>query len=78
MTDAADRVMLDVRGLQCPLPVLRAKKALNSLESGRRLEVHATDPGSVPDFKSLCSQTGHGLEAQWQDGEVYKFIIRKS
>lgn len=78
MTDAADRVMLDVRGLQCPLPVLRAKKALNAMETGQRLEVHATDPGAVPDFKSLCAQTGHVLENQWQEGDVYGFMIRKS
>ncbi|WP_404385624.1 sulfurtransferase TusA family protein [Caenispirillum salinarum] len=78
MTDTAADTLLDVRGLQCPLPVLRAKKALNALASGQLLEVHATDPGAVPDFKSLCAQTGHVLERQWQDGEVFGFLIRKS
>lgn len=79
---AAGAQRLDVRGLQCPLPVLRAKKMLNTMEPGALLEVHATDPGAVPDFRSLCAQTGHALlvsrEEQADDGPVYVFLIRKS
>lgn len=75
---AAPVQVLDARGLQCPLPVLRAKKALNGLATGALLEVRATDPGAVQDFRSLCSQTGHALEAQWEDGDVFVFHIRKS
>lgn len=72
----ADQV-LDVRGLQCPLPVLRAKKALNGMETGAVLEVRATDPGAVPDFDSLCRQTGHALLDSREEGEVFVFLIRK-
>lgn len=61
-----------------PLPVLRAKKALNGMASGQRLEVLATDPGSVADFRSLCAQSGHALERQWETEEVFGFLIRKS
>ena len=52
---------LDARGLNCPLPILRAKKSINSLGSGEVLRVLATDPGSVKDFESFCNQTGNQL-----------------
>ena len=68
---------LDVKGLACPLPVLRAKKALKALDPGEELEVLATDPGAVEDFDSFCETTGHGLvEADEADG-VFRFVIRK-
>ena len=70
-------VVLDVRGLQCPLPILRAKKALNGMASGMMLEVHATDPGAVADFHSFCAQTGHALEHQSETGGVFLFRIRR-
>ena len=53
--------LLDARGLNCPLPILRTKKALNDLSSGHVLKVLATDPGSVQDFAAFCKQTGHAL-----------------
>lgn len=75
MTD--DPLTLDVRGLACPLPVLRAKKALDRMEPGAVLTVLATDPGARRDFPTLCQQTGHQLLESGQDGEVYRFRIRR-
>lgn len=69
---------LDARGLNCPLPILKTRKALNDLEVGAVLRVIATDPGSVKDFPAFAQQTGHQLvEQQEQDGE-YTFLIQKS
>ena len=58
MTDVTFNKDLDVKGLNCPLPILRAKKALTNMESGQVLRVVATDPGSVKDFAAFCKQTG--------------------
>lgn len=71
-------LVLDLKGLKCPLPVLRANKAIKSLPAGGVVEIHATDPGTVADFKAYCETTGHELvESRQQDG-VYNFVIRKS
>ena len=72
------RSVLDVKGLNCPLPVLRANKAIKPLPAGGVLEVHATDPGTVEDFKAYCETTGHELLESRQEGGVYSFVIRKS
>lgn len=68
---------LDVRGLACPLPVLRAKKTLDRLAPGAELTILATDPGTVRDFQTLCHQTGHVLLESGQEGDVYRFRIRR-
>ncbi|HEY8554647.1 MAG TPA: sulfurtransferase TusA family protein [Burkholderiales bacterium] len=69
---------LDVRGLSCPLPILKTKKALNSMQSGQTIRVLATDPGSMLDFKAFAAQTGNTLlEASEADG-VYTFVIQKA
>ena len=68
---------LDTRGLNCPLPILRTKKTLNTMQSGDTLRVFATDPGAVKDFASFCSQTGNTLLTSQQAGEEYEFLIRK-
>jgi len=69
---------LDATGLNCPLPILRAKKTLAGLESGQVLEVLATDPGSVKDFDAFCNQTGNTLiESAEADGK-FKFLIKKA
>ena len=69
--------MLDTRGLKCPLPVLRARKAMQSVTPGGVLRVLATDPGTVRDFQAFCAATGHELvDHAEQDGE-YTFRIRK-
>ncbi len=70
--------LLDVKGLACPLPVLRARKALKPLASGDVLEVLATDPGAVEDFKTFCQVTGHALLSSSEAGGVFRFEIRKS
>ena len=69
---------LDARGLNCPLPILRAKKALNGMSSGQTLHIIATDPGSVKDFEAFAKQTGNELlESGENDGE-FSFILRKA
>ena len=68
---------LDARGLNCPLPILRAKKALNGLQNGQVLRIRATDPGSVKDFDAFCKATGNELVSSEQSGGEYVFQIRK-
>lgn len=67
---------LDAKGLSCPLPILKSKKALQDIAPGETLEVLATDPGSVADFAAFCRMTGHVLiESEAVDG-TFRFIIR--
>ena len=73
----ADQV-LNAEGLNCPLPILRAKKAIKGMGSGEVLEVRATDPGSVADFAAFCKQTGHDLVSSSTEGDIYKFEIKVS
>ena len=68
----------DASGLNCPLPILRAKKALGSLESGKILHIIATDPGSVKDFDSFAKQTGNELLESREDGGKFHFLIKKA
>jgi len=68
---------LDARGLNCPLPILRAKKALNELSGGQVLRIMATDPGSVKDFQAFAKQTGNDLlESSEANGEFH-FLLKK-
>ncbi len=69
---------LDATGLNCPLPILRAKKALASLASGQILKIIATDPGSVKDFDAFAKQTGNELIESTEDSGKYFFMIKKS
>lgn len=75
--DRADQV-LDVTGLDCPLPVLRARTALAELAPGQRLLVLATDPHSVVDFQAFCARAGHSLEASGQTGKIFHFLLEKA
>ena len=68
---------LDVKGMSCPLPVLRAHRALRSLAPGDKLRVLATDRAAVGDFQALCRETGHALVAQGEEAGVFSFTIRK-
>jgi tRNA 2-thiouridine synthesizing protein A len=68
---------LDVRGLNCPLPILRAKKALTELRSGQVLRVLATDPGSVKDFQAFAKQTGNQLLSHDETDKVFTFFMKK-
>ena len=70
--------LLDAKGLNCPLPILKAKKALKGMGAGEVLEIQATDPGSVADFAAFCKQTGNELLSQSNDGEVDKFEIKRA
>ncbi len=69
---------LDTKGLRCPLPVLRARKAMKSVSPGDLLEVEATDPGSVQDFRSFCETTGDELVDWREEAGVFTFQIRKA
>lgn len=69
--------ILDTQGLNCPMPILKAKKALKNLASGDILEVIASDPGSVKDFGSFCRSTGNELLESTDDNGVYRFKIKK-
>lgn len=68
---------LDARGLNCPLPILKAKKALAELQSGEVLRIIATDPGSVRDFQAFCKQTGNDLLSHTQTGVEFEFLMRR-
>lgn len=69
---------LDVRGLDCPLPILKTKKALNTMSSGQTIRVLTTDRASLLDFKAFSAQTGHELlESSEADG-VFRFLIKKA
>ncbi len=68
---------LDARGLNCPLPILRAKKAINGLEVAQTLKIIANDPGSVKDFEAFCKQTGNELVSTGEEGDEFTFFIKK-
>jgi len=73
----ADQV-LDVKGLNCPLPILRAKKTLKTMEQGATLEVLATDPGAIKDFEAFCRTTGNTLVETRVEDNVYAFVIKNT
>ena len=68
---------LDTKGLNCPLPILRAKKALAELASGDVLKIVATDPGSVRDFQAFAKQTGNELLAQQSEGKLFIHFLKR-
>lgn len=68
---------LDARGLNCPLPIIKTKKALNDLSSGQVLRVTSTDSGSVKDMEAFAKQTGNELLSSSEEGGGYVFLIRK-
>lgn len=73
----AEPVLLDATGLNCPMPLLKAKKALNELEGGALLRVIATDPGSVRDFEVFSRQSGHELLESQQIDDRFEYLLRK-
>ena len=77
MTETVHDRELDARGLNCPLPILRARKALNDMATGQVLRILATDPGSVKDFEAFAKQTGNALVAQSASGAEFTFFLRK-
>jgi tRNA 2-thiouridine synthesizing protein A len=68
---------LDARGLNCPLPILKAKKALADMTSGQILRVQATDPGSVRDFQAFARQTGNILVGQSEENQEFTFFMKR-
>lgn len=68
---------IDTRGLNCPLPILRAKKALSDMSSGQVLKVVATDPGSLRDFQAFARQTGNELLEQGPVGDEFVHYLRR-
>lgn len=68
---------LDAKGLNCPLPILKAKKSLKGMENGQVLEILATDPGSIKDFEAFCRATGNKLLSAKDDGKIYEFLIER-
>ena len=69
---------LDASGLNCPLPILRAKKTLTGMASGQVLRIIATDPGSVKDFEAFAKQTGNELMESGEEGGKFVFLIKKA
>ncbi len=68
---------LDARGLNCPLPILRAKKALNEMQAGQVLKIIATDPGSVKDFQAFSKQTGNELLSHSEAQKEFTFFMKR-
>jgi tRNA 2-thiouridine synthesizing protein A len=68
---------VDARGLNCPLPVLRTKKALNDMKSGEVVRIVATDPGSVRDFEQFAKQTGNALLEQGEENGAFWFLMKR-
>jgi tRNA 2-thiouridine synthesizing protein A len=68
---------LDARGLNCPLPILRAKKSMNELAPGEVLRIVATDPGSVKDFEAFSKQTGNALLESGEENGEFFFLLKK-
>jgi tRNA 2-thiouridine synthesizing protein A len=72
----ADQV-LDLKGLSCPLPILRTRKALKALPTGTTLQVFATDPGAVEDFEVYCRTSGNELMESKHENDVFSFLIKR-
>ena len=68
---------VDARGMKCPLPILKAKKALNDMQTGDILRVMATDPGSVRDFNAFARQTGNELVSHAEQHAEFTFFLRR-
>jgi tRNA 2-thiouridine synthesizing protein A len=77
MKQATVETILDVKGMTCPLPVLRTNKTLRGLAPGARLRVLATDRAAVADMQAYCRESGHALLAMSEEAGVFSFVIRK-
>lgn len=67
---------IDAKGTNCPIPILKAKKAITTIPKGAVLEILATDPGAVSDFQAFCRSTGNTLLEHSEDGGSYRFLIK--
>ncbi len=70
--------MVDAKGLACPMPIVKTKKAIDTLESGQVLEIHATDKGAKKDLAAWANSTGHELIKTEDENEVFKFWVKKA
>jgi tRNA 2-thiouridine synthesizing protein A len=75
--EATIALSLDLKGLSCPIPIVRTAIAMKGLEPGQLVEIFATDPGSAPDFRAWSKTTGNPLVESGEEGGVYRFILRK-
>lgn len=78
MSDLKVVQTLDTSGLSCPMPVVKTKKAINAIEVGEILEMISTDAGSIPDMEAWARQTGHELMESHDEGEKFRFLIKKT
>ena len=69
---------LDTSGMSCPMPVVKTKKAIKEMEIGTILEMISTDPGSIPDMEAWARQTKHDLLESYDEGDKYRFLIKKT
>jgi tRNA 2-thiouridine synthesizing protein A len=76
-SNMTEPVVVDAKGLNCPMPLLKAKKALNELSPGELVKVLATDPGSVRDFEVFSRQSGHALLESFREDDTYIYLLRK-
>ncbi|NPD87622.1 MAG: sulfurtransferase TusA family protein [Asgard group archaeon] len=77
MSDTKIAKTLNAKGLSCPLPILKTKKAIMEISLGEHIEVFSTDPGSVADFQAWTRSTGNELIANSEEGGVYRYIIKR-
>ncbi len=75
--EATITMSLDLKGLSCPLPIAKTARAIKELAPGQRIEVFATDPGSVPDFNAWSKATGNPLVESGEEGGVFRFVLQK-
>ncbi len=75
--EATITMSLDLKGLSCPIPIARTARAMKELAPGQRIEVFATDPGSVPDFNAWSKATGNPLVESGGEGGVFRFVLQK-
>ena len=69
---------LDCKGLNCPLPILKTKKQVDTMDVGQVLKMEATDPGSINDMNAWTRRTGHELDSHNEEGGIYTFLIKKT
>ncbi|MGP0580421.1 sulfurtransferase TusA family protein [Paenibacillus peoriae] len=70
-------LVVDTKGMACPMPIVKAKKALDTLASGQVMEILSTDKGSVNDFQAWVKQTNHELLSHEEENGIYKFYVKK-
>ncbi len=78
MEAEAIALVVDAKGLACPMPIFKAKKGLQTVEIGQVVEVICTDPGSMADFKAFANSTGNELLAAEEDNKIYRFLLRRT